>query len=87
MKTGKNQFLYIFFYLLFSPDTWRILIGLLAALLIGPRATAGGNYGPGGQTIIWLMILVIFYVLSAPVGRFISRRLTTAIRRGERGLK
>ena len=81
MKTGKNQFLYVVFYLLFSPDTWRILIGLLAALIIGPKATAGGDYGTAGQTVIWLMILVIFYVLSAPVGRFISKRLTSTFKK------
>lgn len=80
MKTGKNQFLYIVFYLLFSPDTWRVLIGLAAALIIGPKATAGGDYGPAGQAVIWLMILAIFYVLSAPVGKFISRRLTTIVK-------
>jgi len=81
LKTGKNQFLFIVFYLLFSPDTWRILIGLAAALIIGPMATAGSDYGPASQTIIWLMILVIFYVLSAPVGRFISKRLTSALKK------
>ena len=81
MKIGKNQFLFVAFYLLFSPDTWRILIGLAAALIIGPIATAGGSYNPAGQVIIWLMILVIFYVLSAPVGRFISKRLTSALKK------
>lgn len=81
MKTGNNQFLYIVFYLLFSPGTWRILIGLVAALVIGPMATTGGDYSLAGQTVIWLMILVVFYVLSAPVGRFISRRLTSALKK------
>jgi len=76
LKSGRNPLLYVFFYLIFSPDTWRALIGLAAALIIGPRVTAGGNYGPAGQTMIWLMALVIFYVLSAPAGRFISRQLT-----------
>lgn len=76
MKTGKNFFLYLFFFLLFSPDTWRVLIGLLAALIVGPRATAGGDYSPAGRAVVWLMILAIFYVLSAPVGRSISRRMT-----------
>lgn len=81
MKTGKNQFLFVVFFLLFSPDTWRILIGLAAALIIGPMATAGSGYSPAGQTVIWLMILVVFYVLSAPVGRFISKRLTSAFKK------
>ena len=81
MESGKNQFLYIVFYLLFSPDTWRILIGLGAALILGPRVTGGGDYSPAGQAVIWLMILAVFYVLSAPVGKFISRRLTAVVKK------
>lgn len=86
MKTGKSQSLYIIFYLLFSPDTWRILIGLAATLIIGPRATATSDYSPAGQVLIWLMILVLGFVLSAPVGRFISRRLTVLFRHPATGL-
>jgi hypothetical protein len=77
LKTGKNLFLYIIFYLLFSPDTWRILIGLVSAILIAPRAAAG--YGLAAQTVVWLMILALGYVLSAPVGKFISKRLSAAM--------
>jgi hypothetical protein len=76
LKSGKNRFLYVLFYLLFSPDTWRILIGLLSALIIGPMATSSRDYTPAGQAVIWLMILAIFYALSAPVGKFISKKLT-----------
>jgi hypothetical protein len=81
LKSGKNRFLYVLFYLLFSPDTWRILIGLTAALIVGPRASAMGDYSPAGQAVIWVMVLVIFYVLSAPVGKFISRRLTSVFKK------
>jgi len=80
LKTGRNQFLYVFFYLIFSPETWRALIGLLATLIISPMVTTGSNYNPLGRTVLWLMILVIFYVLSAPVGKFISRQLTAAFK-------
>ena len=75
LRNEKNLFLYVVFYLIFSPDTWRILIGLLAALLIGPRVVADGSYSPAGQVVIWLMILALGYVLSAPIGRFISNGL------------
>ncbi len=80
MKNSKDIFLYSVFYLLFSPDTWRVLIGFAAALIIGPRVTAGSGYTPVGQVVVWLMILGLGYVLSAPVGRFISKRLTSAFR-------
>lgn len=81
LKSGKNQFLYVLFYMLFSPDTWRILIALLAALIIGPKATSLGDYNPVGQVVIWMMILVIFYVLSAPVGKFISKKLRSVFKK------
>jgi hypothetical protein len=84
LKSGKNRFLYVLFFLLFAPDTWRILIGLLATLVIAPRVTAGGDYTAAGQAVIWLMILVIFYVLSAPAGKFISKRLTSLIRKTDK---
>ena len=79
MRSGRNQAFYVIFYLLFSPDTWRILIGFVAALVIGPRVTASGDYSPVGQVIIWLMILALGYVLSAPIGRFISKKLKAGI--------
>jgi len=69
------------FYLLFSPDTWRVLIGLLAAMVIGPRIVSGSSYSPTGQVVVWLMILALGYVLSAPIGRFISKRLTAGFGR------
>jgi hypothetical protein len=81
LRKNKNLFLYVVFYLIFSPDTWRILIGLLAAMIIAPRAVVGGDYTTAGQVVIWLMILTLGYVLSAPIGRFISKRLTATFQR------
>ena len=69
------------FYLFFSPDTWRLLIGFLAAMAIGPAIVSGGSYSPAGQVVVWLMILTLGYVLSAPIGRFISKRLTAGFGR------
>jgi hypothetical protein len=81
LRNNKNLFLYIALYLIFSPDTWRILIGLIAALAIGPKVVAGSSYSPAGQVLIWLMILTLGYVLSAPIGRFISKQLTAGLGR------
>ena len=81
LRNNKNLLVYVIFYLIFSPDTWRILIGLLAAIIIGPKIVVGGNYSPSGQVVIWLMILALGYVLSAPVGRYISKKLTANFNR------
>ncbi|MBW2368763.1 MAG: hypothetical protein JRH15_12850 [Deltaproteobacteria bacterium] len=70
-----NRFLYYLFYVLFSTDTWRICIGFLLAVLIGPMLTASAGYSTAAETLIRLMLLAIGYALSAPIARRISREL------------
>ena len=59
---------YIFFYILFWPDTWRIVIGVAAALILVPRIL------PSEQSVlrlgmVYVMIACIGYALSsAPAG-------------------
>lgn len=61
---------YIFFYLLFWPDTWRILIGLLAATLIVPSLAPPGNFA--GTAVLFAMMVGIGYAVSAAPGRRIA---------------
>ncbi len=84
MKSNRTLLSYLVFYVLFSPDTWRILAGLAAALLMGPRLTAGKTSGPFGEVIIWVMLLALGYALSAPLGKLISDKLTAMVRRASR---
>ena len=65
---------YIFFYLLFLPDTWQIVIAVAAALVVAPHLLRP-DMGPAGMAIVHVMIAGIVYVISAPVGRRISQYL------------
>jgi hypothetical protein len=56
-------------------DTWRILIGLIMAVIFGPRLTAGRGLGTAGETVVWAMVLAIGYAASQYPARFISRGL------------
>ncbi|MFZ0614232.1 MAG: hypothetical protein WAM73_18460 [Desulfobacterales bacterium] len=62
---------YVFFYLIFWPDTWRILIGVAAAWGLAPRLVSPAM-GPLGAAMIYLMLATIGYALSAVPGRWIS---------------
>jgi hypothetical protein len=67
--------LYYFFYVLFSVDTWRILIGFTLAVIFGPRLTAGRGLGTAGEIVVWVMVLAIGYAASQYPARFISKGL------------
>jgi hypothetical protein len=67
--------LYYFFYVLFSVDTWRILIGLVIAVIFGPRLTAGRDLGTAGEIVVWIMLLAIGYAAAQYPARFISKGL------------
>ena len=69
---------YIFFYILFLPDTWRILIGLLAAYLIVP-AVATPETDTLGRIVLYLMITAIGYAASGVPARGITRLLKSLI--------
>lgn len=75
LKTNTNRPLYYFFYLLFSIDTWRILIGCLLAVIFGPMLTAQRHASLPGQVVIWLMLLAVGYAAGHYPARFISRGL------------
>lgn len=61
---------YLFFYVLFSPDTWRIVIGLIAAALITPRITLPEQ--PLAPVMLFVMLTAIGYAVSAIPGRRIA---------------
>lgn len=74
---------YIFFYILFLPDTWRILIGLLAAIILVP-AIATPKMDVLGRVVLYLMITAIGYAASSAPARGITRLLKNLILGGER---
>jgi hypothetical protein len=75
LERQHNRALYIFFYVLFSAETWRILMGAAMAVLLGPGLTAAGGYGVAAQCVIWVMILAVGYIVSSYPARLISKGL------------
>lgn len=65
---------YIIFYILFSPDTWRILIGVAVAVLLAPRIIQS-DHGMLGTGAIYVMLASIGYAFSILPGRWISNTL------------
>jgi hypothetical protein len=74
---------YIIFYILFSPDTWRILIGIGVAAFLAPNIIQP-NQSPSGAVVIYLMIAAIGYAFSARPGRWISDKMKRALLAGNR---
>lgn len=75
MKSRTNRVLYYFFYLLFSIDTWRIVIGLITAVVFTPALTKDRNYSVGGEVMLWLMVLTIGYAAAGYPAKYISKGL------------
>lgn len=65
---------YIFFYILFLPDTWQIIVGVVAAYLLVP-AVRPEEMGTMGTVMLFVMIAAIGYTVSTAPGRWISRTL------------
>lgn len=62
---------YIVFYILFSPDTWRILTGVIFSVFLSPLAISE-DMNTGGAVLIYIMIATIGYSVSGIPGRWIS---------------
>lgn len=65
---------YIIFYILFLPDSWRILIGIAAAALLDHFVT-GPDTDAIGRTIIFVMLVSTGYAASGIPGRFIAGKM------------
>jgi hypothetical protein len=72
---------YVFFYLLFSADTWRILSGFICAVVLGPMVTQGRNLNRGGEVMVWLMIMAIGWSVTAWPARKITGALQRVVKR------
>jgi hypothetical protein len=71
-------FSYIVFYILFWPDTYRIVIGIAAGALLSSRVMPPDLAAPG-KIVLFLMIAAIGYAVSAIPGRGIAARLRRII--------
>ena len=69
---------YVIFYILFWPDTWRILTGVLMALLLAPYILPA-DLGMGGRAMLYVMIAVIGWALSGKPAGWITTKLKKLI--------
>ncbi len=65
---------YFFFYFLFSPDTYRILTGTIAAIILTPRLLPVDRTGMG-RYVLFIMIVVVGWAVTGVPARWISQRL------------
>lgn len=71
---------YVIFFILFWPDTWRILTGVLMALLITPYILPA-DLGLGGSAMLYVMIAAIGWALSGRPAGWITTKLKWLILR------
>ena len=84
MSNRSLSFSYVFFYLLLSPDTWRILFGFIGAVVLGPLLTQGRDMSQAAEVMIWLMILAIGGSVTAWPAKKITGVLQRAVKRAAR---
>lgn len=65
---------YLIFYILFLPDTWQVLIGIVLALFLVP-AIVKPDMGTGAVAMLYIMCATIGYAISAKPGKWISNGL------------
>lgn len=63
---------YIFFYILFSPDTYRLLTAVLLAWLLAPHLVASREMSPLAGVVVWIMVGGIGYGFSGRPARGIA---------------
>ena len=62
---------YVVFYLLFAPDTWRILTGVALALVFTPFIVPP-DLSTAGRAMLYLMIAAIGWALSHKPARWMT---------------
>ncbi len=77
--TGKRRITlpYVFFYILFSVDTWRILIGIAASAVLTPRLSETQDLPAKGEAMLYVMIAGIGWAVSA----YPAKKIATGLRK------
>ena len=78
MQKRPLNFGYALFFILFWPDTWRILIGIGVAFFVAPLIMPP-DLGGFGSVMFYIMLACIGYAASALPGRAIARLLKRLI--------
>ena len=72
LQKRPRTFSYYIFYALFLPDTWQIIIGIIAAYLLAPLAMTRDS-GAFSRVMLYIMIATIGYTASRLPARGICR--------------
>ena len=73
---------YIIFFILFSPDTWRILVGIALAVLLAPAIARARQLGLGGTVLLGVMLTTIGWAVSGLFGRWMAEFCKKTILKG-----
>ena len=73
-KRARRGPLFLFTYLLLTPDTWRILIGTVLAVIATPHLLPVDRTGMG-RYVLFIMIVVVGWALTGAPARWLTQRL------------
>ena len=65
---------YVLFYILFLPDTWQVLIGVLVAIFVAP-VVLSPEMATSAQVMVYIMLATIGYAASRGPARGITRMI------------
>jgi hypothetical protein len=65
---------YVIFYIIFLPDTWQALVGLLAAFFLTPLILSP-EMGVSAEILLYIMIATIGYAASRGPARGLTRMI------------
>lgn len=68
---------YLVFYLLFSTDFWRIVMGVVASILATPRIVPP-DFSAAGRAMLYVMVAAIAWTITAVPARWIARGVKKA---------
>jgi hypothetical protein len=69
---------YLFFYVLFAPDTWRIVGGFALAILFTPHIVPP-HMALTGRTMLYVMVAAIGWAVCGKPAQWIAAGLKRAI--------
>ena len=73
----RTSFSYLFFYILFSIDTWRILIGIVISVLLTPQLLKTQSLSARGEAMLYIMMAGIGWAIAA----YPARKIALALRK------
>ena len=69
---------YVIFFILFSPDTWRIAMGGILSVVLTPHI-APPDLAVSGRGVLYIMVAAIGWAISGKPAQWITTGLKRAI--------